>query len=105
LNGVKPWEYKDEIFCKYMVLAGDPQRTDLLYAKAEKTVLPQQVASWAYQRDVGRGLMMGGIDFHSNMAIEDYRKYLLNGIAWIAGLDIPKEGIVAPLPANFSVNE
>jgi hypothetical protein len=27
-----------------------------------------------------------------------YRKYLLNAIAWIAGLDVPEEGIDAPAP-------
>jgi hypothetical protein len=52
---------------------------------------PQTVA-WAYERDDGgRGFVFGGVDFHDNMALEDYRRFLLNGIAWAAHIDVPRE--------------
>jgi hypothetical protein len=30
--------------------------------------------------------------------VANYRKYLLNGIAWIAGLEVPADGVNAPPP-------
>jgi hypothetical protein len=34
------------------------------------------------------------------MAIEDYRRFLLNGIVWSAGLDVPVEGVHSPVPES-----
>jgi hypothetical protein len=33
--------------------------------------------------------------------VEDYRRYLLNGIAWTAKIDVPAEGVTAPPPPEF----
>ena len=48
--------------------------------------------SWAYDRpDGGRSFVWGGSDFHDNMhGVADYRRFLLNGIAWTAGLAVPQ---------------
>ncbi|WP_051359987.1 ThuA domain-containing protein [Adhaeribacter aquaticus] len=98
LRGVKPWTYKDEIFCRFF-LPNDPKRTDLLLGTPAKSPVGQQVAAWAYQReDGGRGFVMGGVDYHSNMQIEDYRRFLLNGIAWAAKLEVPAKGIQSTIP-------
>ena len=49
--------------------------------------------------DGGRSWVWGGSDFHDNMhKVAEYRKFLLNGIAWIAGLDVPPGGVDAPPP-------
>lgn len=101
LRGVKPWNYRDEVFCKFF-LPNDARRTDLLIgtpSRAQKgpdvSALGPQVAGWAYDRqDGGRGFVMGGVDFHDNLnTVEDYRRFLLNGIVWTAGLDVPKDGV------------
>ena len=42
--------------------------------------------------------MFGGLDFRDNLAQDNYRKFLLNGIAWAAGIEIPKGGIASPTP-------
>jgi hypothetical protein len=42
--------------------------------------------------------VFGGVDFHDNMALEDYRRFLLNGIAWAAHIDVPPTGIQSPAP-------
>ena len=96
-NGVRPWTYRDEVFCRFF-LPTDPRRTDLLLGTPAENPVGPQVASWAFQRDDGgRGFVMGGVDFHDNMrGVEDYRRFLLNGIAWAAGMDVPDGGVQAP---------
>ena len=100
LHGVKPWTYRDEVFCRFL-LPNDARRTNLLLAtpKEDRGRIGPQIASWAYQRDDGgRGFVFGGADFRDNLASEDYRRFLMNGIAWAARIDIPQEGIRSPTP-------
>ena len=100
LRGVKPWTYRDEVFCRFH-LPNDKRRTDLLLAtpQEDKFRIGPQIASWAYQRDDGgRAFVFGGLDFRDNLARDDYRKFLLNGIAWAAHLEVPKKGIESPVP-------
>ena len=100
LRGVKPWTYRDEIFCRFL-LPNDQRRTDLLLAtpKADKFNVGPQVASFVFQRDDGgRGFVFGGLDFRDNLALDNYRRFLMNGIAWAARLEIPKAGIQSPTP-------
>jgi type 1 glutamine amidotransferase len=100
LRGVQPWTYRDEIFCRFF-LPDDARRTNLLRAtpKEDKAHIGAQIAAWAWQRDDGgRGFVFGGLDFRDNLAMDNYRKFLLNGIAWAAGIDIPRGGIDSPTP-------
>jgi hypothetical protein len=100
LRGVKPWAYRDEIFCRFL-LPNDARRTDLIRAtpKQDKFQVGPQVAAWAYQRDDGgRGFVFGGLDFRDNLARDGYRRFLLNGIAWAANLEVPKGGVESPTP-------
>lgn len=109
LRGVKPWSYRDEVFCRYF-LPTDARRTDLLVgtpAPVERgpqgvASLGPQVAGWAYERaDGGRGFAMGGVDFHDNLnTVEDYRRFLLNGIVWTAGMDVPAGGVQSVVTAT-----
>jgi len=101
LRGVKPWTYRDEIFCRFFLPENDARRTDLLLAspKEDKVKIGAQVASFAYQRDDGgRGFVFGGLDFRDNLARDNYRRFLLNGIAWAAGIEVPRHGIDSPTP-------
>jgi len=100
LRGVKPWTYRDEVFSRYF-LPDDARRTDLVVGtpKEDKQRIGPQVAAWAYQRDDGgRGFVFGGLDFRDNLALDNYRRFLLNGIAWAANIEIPKGGIASPTP-------
>ena len=37
---------------------------------------------------------MGGPDFHDNMTmVADFRRFLVNGIAWAAGVNVPAGGV------------
>jgi type 1 glutamine amidotransferase len=104
LRGVKPWTYRDEIFCRFN-LPNDPRRTNLLLGtpQEDKLGIGPQIAAWAYQRDDGgRAFVFGGVDFHDNMAIDDFRKFLLNGITWAARREVPEGGVTSMLPADFN---
>ena len=96
MRGVGPWTYKDEIFSRFLVIPQDPHRTDLLMGEAPKTnqgkVAPRCI-TWAYEDSLSRGLIYGGMDYHSALLNNDYRRFLLNAIVWAAGIDVPKEGV------------
>ncbi|CAN5483189.1 ThuA domain-containing protein [soil metagenome] len=102
LRGIKPWSYYDEIFVRFL-LPNDPNRTDLVIATPAESPVGPQVAGWAYDReDGGRGFVYGGVDYHENiLKEEDYRKFLLNGIVWAAGIEVPAEGVVTKIPEEI----
>lgn len=103
LQGVKPWSFRDEVFSRYF-LFDNPKRTELLQGTPTNANngAPRPV-SWVYERpDGGRSFVWGGSDFHDNMHnVEDYRRYLLNGIIWTAKIDVPAEGVAAPAPPEL----
>jgi type 1 glutamine amidotransferase len=103
LQGIKPWSFRDEVFSRYF-LFDNPKRTELLQGTPSNTNngAPRPV-SWVYERpDGGRSFVWGGSDFHDNMhSVEDYRRYLLNGIIWTAKIDVPADGVFAPAPPEL----
>jgi hypothetical protein len=103
LSGVNPWSFRDEVFSRYF-LFDNPRRTELLQGTPSNANngAPRPV-SWVYERqDGGRSFVWGGSDFHDNMHnVEDYRRYLLNGIAWTAKIDVPAAGVTAPAPPEL----
>jgi hypothetical protein len=103
LNGVHRWIYKDEIFSRLVVNPGDPYRTDLLIGESPETnqsevgspkgvITPRGIAS-AYEKGPVRGILWGGMDFHSGLLNDDYRRFLLNAIVWTAGIKVPAGGV------------
>jgi hypothetical protein len=101
LQGVKPWNYHEEVFCKFF-FPPETQTTPLLVGTPAKSSIGAQVASWAYERKGGgRSLVMGGLDWHSNMQIEDNRRFLLNAIVWAAGMQVPAGGVQSAIPADM----
>jgi len=56
----------------------------------------REVVAWAYERPGGgRGFGCTGAHFHRNWANDDFRKLILNALAWTAGLDVPSEGLAS----------
>jgi len=54
---------------------------------------PQHVA-WAYQRpEGGRGFSTTGAHYHKSWDNDDFRKTVLNGIIWSAGMEVPQDGV------------
>ena len=55
--------------------------------------VPQHMA-WAYDRpDGGRGFGFTGLHLHANLENDSFRTVLLNAAAWVAGLEIPQDGV------------
>ncbi len=53
-----------------------------------------QVVAWAYDRpDGGRGFGFTGMHLHKNLANDNFRTVLLNGAAWVSGLEVPENGV------------
>lgn len=64
---------------------------------------PQHVM-WAYERpqSLGGGKAFGftGGHFHKNWKNDDHRGVVLNAIAWISGLEVPKNGVPSKTPTD-----
>jgi hypothetical protein len=59
---------------------------------------PEHVG-WVRQRpDGGRGFGFTGGHWHWNWANEGFRTVVLNGIVWVAGLDVPADGVKTKTP-------
>ncbi len=59
----------------------------------------QETVAWCVDRaDGGRGFAIVMPHFYKNWAMEDLRRFILNGIVWTAKIDVPKEGVHTTLP-------
>jgi type 1 glutamine amidotransferase len=86
----------------------NPGRVNNPTVLAKVTAGEKQVVAWAYERpNGGRGFGFTGGHFHRNWQQDDFRKTVLNAIAWTAHLDIPQEGVPsrAPTDAELELNQ
>jgi type 1 glutamine amidotransferase len=61
--------------------------------------MPEHVA-WAVERaNGGRGFGFTGGHWHHNWAHDDFRKVVLNGLVWIAGVEVPPGGVPSKTPS------
>ena len=128
-RGVKPFKMDDEWYF-HMRFRGDMEGvTPILSAVApEKTMKrpdgphsgnptvrkavaekkPQHVA-WAYQRGDdyknGRGYGFTGLHYHWNWEDDNFRKTVLNGVAWVTKLPIPENGVASKRPTRKELEE
>ena len=115
-RGVKPFEIKDEWYFHMRFREGMKGVTPILSAVAPAETMkrkngphsgnphvrksvgagePQHLA-WATERDNGaRGFGFTGMHMNANWAHKDFRKTILNGIAWTAKLPIPENGVAS----------
>jgi len=53
-----------------------------------------EIVSWAVERqDGGRGFGFTGGHFHENWGDENFRKFVLNALVWLSGMDVPDTGV------------
>jgi type 1 glutamine amidotransferase len=101
-RGVKPFEARDEFYFKMRYMPdAKPVITATLkdYPKYESKEYPDAAIGWVYIRKdnkgpLGEGRSFGftGCHFHQNWGIEDFRRMIVNGILWSAGVDVPPGG-------------
>jgi type 1 glutamine amidotransferase len=59
-----------------------------------------QTVAWASGRaDGGRGFGFTGGHYHRNWGNDDVRKLVLNGILWVAKVEVPKDGVASTVTA------
>jgi type 1 glutamine amidotransferase len=113
-RGVKPFEINDEWYYHMRFRDGMRGVTPILTALPPKETLSRpdgphsgnpavraaiargevQHMAWAVERDDGgRGFGFTGAHFHWNWADPNFRKLVLNAIAWCAKADMPPEGV------------
>jgi len=72
----------------------------------EKGLGKKQTMMWAVERpDGGRGVGFTGGHWHRNWAIDDFRKVVLNAIAWTAKIDVPEGGVKSAAVTEAQLNE
>lgn len=113
-RGVRPFEIEDEWYYHMRFRDGMRGVTPILTALPPKETLSRpdgthsgnpdvraaiargesQHMAWATERpDGGRGFGFTGAHFHWNWSDPNFRKLVLNAIAWCAKVDVPADGV------------
>lgn len=106
-RGVKPFKLDDGWLYRIRFSPGMRGVAPLLRTWNPKaTAKPsegQDVVAWAYERpEGGRSFTFTGAHLHASLAQESYRRFLVNGILWSAGLEVPEGGAKVELdPAEL----
>ncbi len=67
-----------------------------------------QTLGWTYEVDGRRAMGFTGAHFHANFFHHDFRRLLMNAVAWVAGAEIPEQGIeivVDQYPRTMTIDE
>jgi hypothetical protein len=111
-RGVTPFKIDDGWLYQSRFAPGMKGVTPLLRTAPPKSPPGKEtsdaaVVAWAYDRPAdagkpGRAVVFTGGHLHASFAEEGYRRFLVNGILWSAGLDVPASGAPVALdPADL----
>ncbi len=113
-RGVKPFKLKDEWYFNMRFRDGMKGVTPILTAVPTPDTMSRpdgphegnpgvraavqrgepQVVAWASERpDGGRGFGFTGGHYHHNWGNDNMRKVVLNGILWVAKVEVPPDGV------------
>lgn len=101
MRGWKAFKIRDEPYTKnYFGLKGlAPGVFSLATAQYPPSDPRTEIIAWGIERkDGGRGMGVTMPHFYRNWERDELRKFIMNGIAWTAGLEVPKEGVNTPKP-------
>ncbi len=88
---------KEEFYFRIRFRDDDPRLKPILLRQAGGDVRADTVG-WAVERkDGGRGFGFTGGHFYANWWIPEFRKLVLNAIAWTAKIDVPEGGVDSAL--------
>lgn len=106
-NGVKPFTIDEEFYYNIRFPENEPGWTPILTVPALNSSKPNgNVVAWTIQRKNGSrgfGTTMG--HHFQNWENDNFRKLVLNGIVWAAGLAVPANGIAAPFYPDRQVTK
>src|SRR5439155_3496917 len=98
-RGWEPFEARDEFYFKIRLLPDAKPVVKATLADRDKTVYKDETIAWTYERKdskgplgPGRSFGFTGCHFHQNFGIPEFRKLIVNGILWTAGVEVPKDG-------------
>ena len=109
-QGLEPFSVYDEWYFNMRFVPERKGVTPILEARPPLSTLLRNVrasvlrgdrhpVAWAYERPGGgRGYGFTGAHHHHNYRDDNFRKAVLNGIAWVAGLEIPPDGVESAKP-------
>jgi len=123
-NGVKPFFMNDEWYYHMRFVDDMKGVTPILSAVPPESTLkrgdgphsnnehvrktkgqPQHLA-WTRERpDGGRGFGFTGGHWHWSWACDSFRTVVLNGLAWVAKVDIPEDGVPSKRPTLEELKE
>jgi len=96
LAGVGPWTTDHEYYFNQYFGENDKRRVPILTTMMPSDDPQRHVIAWAVERKGdGRGFAFTGGHYHKNMLLDDYRRMILNAIAWTAKIPVPKGGVVS----------
>jgi hypothetical protein len=105
MRGVTPFKIDDGWLWKHRFVAEMKGVTPLLRTKSPKdmgkTSADDSIVGWAYERpNGGKSFTFTGCHLHESWKIDGFRRFIVNGILWSAGQEIPKEGAPVVLKAE-----
>jgi type 1 glutamine amidotransferase/azurin len=94
-NGVsEPFALKEEFYYKIRFRDDDSRLKPLWQVNIDGLTPLQRTTAWCVERaDGGRGFGTTAGHFYANWRVPQFRKTILNAIAWTAKLDVPKDGV------------
>lgn len=97
LRGVKPFKMREEYYYNIRFGADDKTLKPLWVAPAvEGRAENGNVVAWAKERpDGGRGFGTTCGHFYDNWRQDNFRKLMLNALAWAAKVEVPENGVEA----------
>lgn len=104
-RGVHPWNLLEEYYINQVYSEKELKFIPLMAARVPLEMGDEPAfytMGWAVQRrDGGRGIGYTGCHSHDHLYNEDYRKFVVNAIAWSAGIRIPENGIRTEIPEGW----
>jgi type 1 glutamine amidotransferase len=99
-RGLVPFQLREEYYYRIRFRERDRRLTPVL-----TTVLPgeagAQTVAWAVERPGGgRGFAFTGGHFFDNWKIDNFRKLVLNAVAWAAHAEVPAAGVPSAMPTE-----
>lgn len=92
-RGVKPFQVEEEFYYRIKFRENDPRLIPILRTRPPKES-EDFIVGWAVERqDGGRGFGFTGGHFYKNWWAADFRKLILNAIAWTARVEAPQDGV------------